>query len=223
VNAAVTQLLTSKGIKIVHPNSPIKAAVVERFNKSIQGILFRHLTENQTNRYVDDLDDILHTYNSRGHRSIRYMTPNEAELERNWDHVRSAHNERYTKFAKFRKKTPKFKIGDVVRVIKPRRAFGRGYHEQFQREYFEIIAVNHRMPIVMYEIKSLNDGVVKRQKFYEGQLQPTKDDSFKVEKVIKERTRRGRRELLVKWLDWSDRHSSWVPASNVTRVYNNSQ
>ena len=99
VNKAVYTFLRQKNIKVLHPNSEIKAAIAERFNRSLQDLIYKYLTENETRRYVDVLDDLLVTYNNRGHRTLKYMSPNEAELGENKNHVISALNEHYTKIA----------------------------------------------------------------------------------------------------------------------------
>ena len=53
-----------------NPDSSIHAAFIERFNRSFQSILYRYLTQNQTNRFVEVLSKLLKTYNTRYHRMI---------------------------------------------------------------------------------------------------------------------------------------------------------
>ena len=49
--------------------------------------------------------------------------------------------------------------------------------------------------------------------------QPTADTSLhEVESVVKERTRRGKKEVLVKWKGWGHEHNSWVPKANYNKA-----
>lgn len=215
VNKAVRTYLIGENVHIVHPASTQKAAIVERFNRSIQNLLYQYCTEIGSYRYIDNLQDVVRTYNRRRHRTI-HMSPNEAEMERNWNAVRDAHNERYTKLVNLRKRKIKFDLGDSVRIKKLVANFGRGYHQQFKRELFKIVKIDLRMPIPMYVIQSLDDDEIVEGKFYSNELQKVKGDIFKVEKIVKRRRKKdGSIELFIKWMDFSSRHNSWIPATNL--------
>lgn len=219
VNRQVTNFLIGANIKIIHPNSELKAAVAERFNRTIQDKIYKYLTENETYKYIDELSNLLHSYNNRPHRTLQYITPSDAELNENKNKVLNAHNVKYTKINE-KRKVPKYKIGQKVRIKSLQQHFQRGYHERFLREHFEIIGINVRMPIPMYIIKSLNTNDVIKGAFYEEELQPVSGDVFKVEKVIKKRTlRNGEEELFVKWQGYDNQHNSWIKATDVVRNY----
>jgi hypothetical protein len=47
-----------------------KASVAERANKTIQILLYKYMTKYNTTRYIDILDDIVNTYNTRPHRTL---------------------------------------------------------------------------------------------------------------------------------------------------------
>ena len=51
-------------------NEDLKASVVERFNRTLKTKMYRYFTHANTRRYVDVLDDIVHSYNNTYHRSI---------------------------------------------------------------------------------------------------------------------------------------------------------
>lgn len=214
VNSYVRDFLKKAHVKIVHPGSTLKAPVIERFNRTFQNLLYRHTTEMQNYRYIDDLQHIVRTYNRRRHRTID-MSPNDAELEKNWADVRNAHSEKYTRLVNLKKKKSKFALGDTVRIKKLVRNFGRGYHEQFKRELFKVVQVDRGMPITMYELRSLDTDELVEGKFYSNELQKVISDIFKVEKVVKKRMRNGKEEYLVKWLDFGARHNSWVAAEDM--------
>ena len=69
----------------------------------------------------------------------------------------------------------------------------------------------------VYKIAAYNGDVVEGT-FYGEELQhviKTAGEYYRVEKVIKSRMRRGKKEVLVKWEGYSDDFNSWVPAHNV--------
>jgi len=220
VNRQVRTYLQQQNIKIIHPSSEKKAAIVERFNKTFQGLIYRYLTHNQTTTYVDKLARLLQTYNLRQHRTIK-MTPEDAELPERQALVLGAHNAHYTKIAGKRKK-PKYAVGERVLIKSlPSNRFHRGYQQSFKPEQFEIAEVHTRMPIPMYILKSLNDNELISGGFYAEELQVIKGDVFKVEAVLEERKRGGKRQLLVKWVGFDSSHNSWIDAGDVVRTYQN--
>ena len=48
-------------------NEDLKASVVERWNRTLKGRMFRYFTAHHTRRYVDALPDIVHSYNNTRH------------------------------------------------------------------------------------------------------------------------------------------------------------
>ena len=67
-----------------------------------------------TNRYIDKLDAIVKTYNSKVNRTIR-TSPSEAYQDANFNIVMKNHKLRYTKALNIRTKR-KYKLGDMVRI-----------------------------------------------------------------------------------------------------------
>ena len=64
-------LLRRHGIKFyTSKNEDIKAAVVERFNKTLKKKMYRYFTARHTRRYVDVLLDLMLSYSRTYHRSI---------------------------------------------------------------------------------------------------------------------------------------------------------
>ena len=58
-------------------NTDIKCAIVERFNRTLKGRMFKYFTSKGTRRYIDILQDLVDAYNSSYHRSIK-MRPIDA-------------------------------------------------------------------------------------------------------------------------------------------------
>jgi hypothetical protein len=51
-------------------NDYIKAALVDRFNRTLKSRLFRYMTRSHTKRWIDVIDDVVNSYNRSHHRSI---------------------------------------------------------------------------------------------------------------------------------------------------------
>jgi hypothetical protein len=169
-NKLVSKYLLSKQIKTWNPlSSQHKAAIAERFNRTLQDLIYQYLTHNRTNRYIDQLEALITTYNSRYHRTVK-MSPNQADLAKNQYLVRRAHGQRYGEILEKRGK-PKFSIGNTVRIKSWKYPFSRGYHKTFTDELFKIVAVHTRMPIVMYSVQSVNESEPIKGNFYESELQ----------------------------------------------------
>lgn len=217
-NKKVHAYLKEKGIKIIHPFSETKAAIAERFNRTIQELIYKYNTENETFRYVDVIYDLLSAYNNRGHRTLQYLTPDEAEKPENASKVLCALNDHYAKSLS-KRKDPKLTIGQTVRIAILKGKMNRGYQERFNQEYFKIIEVLSKMPIPMYRLRSMNNNEIIQGKFYANELQPMDGDVFKIERVLKTRKRRGKKEILVKWKAFDESHNSWEPASNIVKDY----
>ena len=87
--------------------------MIERFNRTIKEKMFKYFSANNTRKYVDVLDFLVNQYNNTIHSSIK-MTPKEASRKENENKVwRNSYREFGGKTL-----TPKFSIGDNVRITK---------------------------------------------------------------------------------------------------------
>src|SRR5574338_248121 len=85
-NKNVKQLLDSKNIKYFSTFSDKKAAIIERFNRSIKSRMFKYFTEHETRKWIDVIQKLVDAYNNSYHSSIK-MTPTEASKEENTETV----------------------------------------------------------------------------------------------------------------------------------------
>ena len=212
----VQSFLREEQINHYTPGSDIKCAGVERFNKTLQRKMYHYMTNSGTDKYLNVLQDIVSSYNRTIHSTIK-MSPSDAEKEENDLTVKDMLNRHYLSFfRKGGKKKPKFALGDTVRVSKIKRPFMRSYKEQSNEELFEIIEIRSDLPIVMYKLKSLEDLDEIRGAFYESELTRINLELFDVERVLKRRTLKGVRQVLVKWQGYHKAFNSWIPESDVT-------
>jgi len=219
-NRFTKKVLKNSRVRLNLAKGSGKAPIVERVNKTLQILIYKYLSEFETGKYIDKLEDIVQTYNKRGHRSLKNMCPDDADKPVNEIYVRGLQMQRFSKIAAKRKK-PKFAVGDVVRVQTKPGKLGdstRAYAEQAHGEYFQVIYVNSRMPRPMYRIKSLDTQEIVEDGFYAYELTKVDDSVFKME-VIDERGRGKKKEVKVRWLFFGPQHDSWIPASEVTQDF----
>jgi hypothetical protein len=218
-NRTVRRLLREEGVNIISPTTEIKAGIAERFNKSLQSLIYKYMTQNETNRYIDVLPQLVSGYNNRGHRSLAYMSPNQAEMLKNRARVRQLQLKRFHKIrvAALRrennKSTRQLSVGDVVRIRArdPNWRFRRSYHQQFSPDYFSIERKFDRLSVPMFELRSLDSEKIEEQRFYKEQLQKVTGEIYRIERVVRRRVRRGgRAESFVKWMHFGSKHNTWV-------------
>lgn len=221
-NRRLQGLLREHNVEWFAAGGTMKAAIAERVNKTLQVLIYKYLTANETTRYIDKLPAIVASYNRRPHRTLKGMAPNMADLPRNEGLVQSIHHLRYEKIARHRKTELPYKVGDVVRVkteAKKVSSSNRAYAEQFHGEYFVITRINRTLPIAMYYLRSLDTGEHIEGGFYANELQRQRGDVYKIERVLRRRTRNGVREVRVKWKYFGDRWNEWIPEDAIVQVF----
>ena len=153
--------------------------------------------------YWDKLDKLVDDYNNRKHSSIK-MTPNEASKKGNEKQVfvNLYEDEIYLKPGK-----PKFSIGDKVRISKyKRKVFDKGYSPNWTEDVFVVDKVNLTKPVTYNVVDLLGEKV--EGSFYEKELQKAKQQTFRIEKVVRRDNKK--KKALVKWKGYSDKFNSWV-------------
>ena len=71
INRLVQDLFTRYNVKFFTSQDPvIKCAVVERFNRTIKGRIWKYFTKTRTYRYLPVLDQLVRGYNHSKHRTI---------------------------------------------------------------------------------------------------------------------------------------------------------
>lgn len=215
-------LLKKYNITHTRSNSEVKCPHVERFIGTFKRIMHMYMTENETFKYLNRLDELLESYNSRWHRSID-MSPNDADKPENRNQVINILNKkRYGPIALKRTKKAEFSIGDIVRLKKYPDKFQRGHSEQFTGEMFKVHRIVDNLPITQYEVTDYSGNEVIRGLFYASELQLCTNPVFKIEKRLK--TRRlpnGKLQFFVKWLHFGNEHNEWVDQSDVENEYDN--
>jgi len=105
VNALAQELV----VELYSTENEEKSSVVGRWNRTMKEKMFKYFTANNTNIYIDVLDDFVERYNNTRHSSIK-MTPVESSKKNNEVTV---YRNLYPDFER-RPMRAKFKIGDKV-------------------------------------------------------------------------------------------------------------
>ena len=215
LNSHVKRLLQDKGITIIHPGN--KPTHVERVNRTVQNLIYEYMEEHETKRYIDQLQKIVKSYNTRPHRAIQ-MTPTEADLPTNQLLVRKAlalyYSKREKKLGKQQK--PKFKIGQAVRIKASRGIFARGYEPLFKHEGFRIKEIITKFPRLMYKLTDWDDTEEIEGLFYGEEIVAYNVETFKIEKILDTRVHKRRPESLVKWVGF--KRATWEPTASVQNL-----
>ena len=102
-----------------------------------------------------------------------------------------------------------------MRITKKKTTFEKGYTTNWTEEIFSVVKVQPTIPFT-YKIQDTHGDEIQGT-FYEEELQKTKQDTvFRIEKVLKRRTRRdGIKEVFVKWKGYNDTFNQWIPATDI--------
>ena len=221
-NGRVQALLRENNIEWQPALGTMKAAIAERANKTLQILIYKHLTENETLRYLLVLPVLVRSYNTRGHRTLKGLTPAYADRPENENEVQEIFHERYYEVGKHRKFKLPLKVGDLVRIkTDPKKisSSSRAYAEQFHGKYYKITRINRTLPIALYYLRDFDTGEHIEGGFYKEELQIQRGDVYKIEAILDRRVRGGRREIKVKWKWFGPRWNEWIPERAVRRVY----
>lgn len=207
-NKTLNNLLKKHNIELYTTENEEKSSVVERWNRTIKQNMWKYFTANNTYKYLDILQPLVNKYNNTYHRSIK-CTPIEATQPQNELKVFQALYDD----TPLLKKTPKFRLGDKVRIVKKKKTFEKGYTPNWTEEIFTITTVKNTKPPT-YVISDTNGEEIKGS-FYEPELQKTTQTIYRIEKVLNRRTRNGKKEIYVKWKGYNNKFNSWIPIDNL--------
>jgi hypothetical protein len=162
-NVEVKTLLRDHDVHYFSMRTFRKAALVERFNRTLKTRMWKYFTENRTRVWVDVLPAFVRSYNNTTHRTtgMRPVDVNEGNKDKVWTRV---YGYPLSSFPE-----PKFGVGDHVRVEVKHRTFEKGYEPNFDNEVYAITSVFRGDPN-MYSLKDPEDGEDILGRYYEQEL-----------------------------------------------------
>lgn len=203
-NSMVQLLLKSYGINHYYTHSDKKASIVERFNRTLKGEMWKLFSERGSFKWLEILPEIIQKYNNKKHRTIGV---------RPIDVNKQNEKEILIKIVKGRKKKlfkQRFNVGDKVRISLRFKQMTKGYWPRWSNEIYTVWKVQQTNPPT-YLLKDFNGEVLKGG-FYQEELSKTKfNDIYLVKKVIRKKGDK----LLVRWLGFDKSHDSWIDKSEL--------
>lgn len=221
-NSLFKNFLKSKNIKQYFAYNPIlKCAVIERFNRTLKHIMYKHFTHRNTKRYIDILPNLIKVYNNNYHSTIK-MKPSEV-TEDEVSKINDIYLKKYEKLITEVKDNQEiFKIGDMVRVAKPKINFDRGFDQRWTKEKFHIDLIIKKKPFPLYILRDFK-GTPITGRFYAKQLQKVLNNKVlpPVQKIIKTRGLGKTLQYFLKFSD--DTPNRWVDKQTIIEQYGISQ
>lgn len=206
-NSSFKNLMSVNNINHYSTFSELKAAIIERFNRTLKNIMYKRFSLQGTYKWYDILQDIINQYNNTKHRSIG-MKPVEVNKS-NEDFVRQQIKQ--VNRPKVEKRPPKqFMIGDSVRISKSRNIFSKKYFPNWTNEVFTVYRIQPSVP----ETYILKDkvGTILNGAFYGHELlKSTTGNVYLIDKVIRKKGNK----VLVKWSGFDKSQSSWINKNDI--------
>lgn len=188
-------------------NAETKAAIAERFNRTLKTRMWTYFTTQGTNVYIDILQDIVDSYNESFHRSIA-MRPID---------VRKEHEQKFFQrlyaIPLSRIREPPVGIGPFVRISKAKQVFDKGFRPNWTSDIYKVAKKHHQPSKTVFELEEIGSKQPLKGRFYPEEIQSIEfdpDAPQPIEKIVKSRVRNGIKELLVKWLDYPNSQNSWI-------------
>ncbi|XP_053595503.1 uncharacterized protein LOC128667825 [Microplitis demolitor] len=182
------ELMKRKNINMYSTFSNLKASICERFNRTLKTNMWRKFTARGNYKWTEILEDLVHKYNTRKHRTIQLepidvTAKNEMQiLEKIYKPLQAQRQARKNKF----------KVGDKVRISKYKHVFEKGDTPNWTTEIFTIKTVQNTYPttykLVDYQEKPIEGG------FYVEQLSKVKHPD---------------------WLGFDSSHNTWIDKSDL--------
>ena len=179
-----------------------KSCIVERFNRTLKEKMWKRFTAENTRNWIDMLHKLLDDYNSKIHKTIG-RTPAECS---NLENIIMTSQ-------KLNCKPPKFKVGDKVRISRIKGKFEKGYLPNWSEAIYIINLVKNTCPVTYVLEDTMGD--LLEGSFYEQELLKTKQDVYRIEKVLNKKRINGVEYALVKWMGYSNKFNEWIPSTNL--------
>ena len=200
-NVDVSRVLN--GIELYSTHNEPKAAIAERFIRTLREKMETNYILTQSTIWYDILPELLREYNTSKHRTIK-MTPEEASKPKNYYRVSACF-----KHVK-NKDPPSFSVGDKVRISIQKKLFDKGATANWSEEIFKVKKLRLDTNPIVYQLEDLaGEDVVGN--FYKEQLQITNQEIYRVDRVLRKRGN----EVLVKWSGYPDKFNSWMPSNSI--------
>lgn len=211
LNLHVKTFLAKRKIKLFSTSNETKAAIVERFNRTLKERMFRYFTKSGSYRYIDVLDELITGYNNSIHRitKMRPVDVSEENQEELWNRLYGEDLKSKSHF--------KFEIGDTVRISRMKDIFEKVYTPNWSREHFRIIARRGTNPVT-YKLKDVAGEIISGS-FYEPELQkiqaPSVETNYPIDIIRRKKLKNNKMKFYVHYRGWPNTFDEWIDAENI--------
>lgn len=202
-NKDVRTMLCQRKIHLYSTHSTMKAAICERFNRTLKNKMWKLFSLRGSYKWIDILPKLISEYNDTKHRTIG-MRPNDVNKHNEQMHLDDVYNHTVNTTTTPRNRQ-KFRVGDRVRLSKYKHAFEKGYTPNWTTEVFKIRKIQFTQPTT-YLLEDLQGDPIDGTVYAEELLLSKCADIYLVEKVLKQRGDK----LYVKWLGFGNEFNEWI-------------
>ena len=213
-NGKVKSMLNKMKIKPIFAIGNFKCSMVERFQRSLEKLIYAMITQTQNLCYITHLQELVRNYNASYHRGIG-MTPFSAEKLENKRKV-IQHTLKYRSKQRIKKLPAKFTPGDVVRISYKKSPFHRSYNNQRTEQRYVVNRVCHKHVVPCYFLAN-QKGEVMNDRFYQHELTLTNIPTYR-SSVKKSKTVRGKKYYLLSYQGYSSDFDEWVLQDNTSLI-----
>ena len=158
-NRNVQEVLDKFAIHHYSIKTKMKASVVERFIRTLRSKLEKYFSQNNTKNWLTVLPQFIHNYNNTPHRTIG-MAPSKV--------TDSNANKVFKKMFPdiHLEAKPRLSKGNVVRILREKTIFEKGYKQTWSDTCYKIYAVKQAAGRIWYIISDLEDKIIPGIKYY---------------------------------------------------------
>ena len=190
-----------------------KAAIAERFNRTIKRKLWQYFTMSTKFKWTDELQNFVHSYNHSKHRTLGCKPADVGP-----HNISEIREKVFTRLPPSKAKG-NVKVGDKVRVSKMKSVFEKGYLPTYTEEIFTVESINRKTWPTTYKLKDYQGEVLKGS-FYREEIEVVihDEDEYIVEKVLRTQRRGNEQWCFVKWAGYPASMNSWVRKSDIVTL-----
>lgn len=204
----------SKNITIYSTYGESKSVVVERFIRTLKELITRKFTQTNSRDWVKILPSVLKFYNHKFHSTIQ-MSPTEASDPSNEPIIFARMY--MSNPEKPKKKKPRFKVNDQVRISRTKNVFEKGYEPNFSYEVFTVSEVLNTDPVT-YKLVDYNGDPIAGSFYTEEMIKTKVPDHSEIEKILETRKVGKKKEYLVRFYGWPKKFDEWLPESQIKNL-----
>lgn len=150
-NKTFQNFLKANSIELFSVHSDKKAAIVERFNRTLMMRISKWFHFSGKFKYVDVLDRIIKSYNDSKHRTIS-CSPNQVTKYNEMDVWLQTHKDLIHR----KSESHNLNVGDFVRIKQVKGAFEKGYATSYSDKLYTISQVLNTRPVT-YKLREGSD------------------------------------------------------------------